>query len=57
MLGKLGTKKKVLDQEHQKRIEEQKNYKMETLTETLTFGTRDLARNNICTLRTYANNK
>ena len=30
---------------------------METITETLTFGTRDLARNNICTLRTYANNK
>ena len=35
MLGELGTKKKVLDQEHQKRIEEQTNYNMETIRGTM----------------------
>ena len=35
MLGELGTKQKILDQEHQKRIEEQKKIKMETITGTI----------------------
>ena len=37
MLGELRTKQKVQDQEHEKRIEKQKKYKMETLTGILTI--------------------
>ena len=40
MLGELGTKQKVLDQEHQKRIDEQNNYQMETMTGTWTIEPR-----------------
>ena len=40
MLGELGTEQKVLDQEHQKRIGEQKNYEMETIIGTLTIEPR-----------------
>ena len=58
MLGELGTKKKVLDQDNQKRIEEQKNYKMETISDTLTIEPsasqeQQKTRSFIHALRTY----